>query len=140
MIDKTLAIKTYKTINRFFIVNVVLSIVLLHLAFFIRNDIAKDYTVYQLYIIVLTIIGISLSLILFQWQYTKIKFSKNIKKYKSAFYTRLFIIDVLYIINVLSLYITGSKNFSFLAIILIFVLFLCAPNQKQIRNVLHSIQ
>lgn len=59
---------------------------------------------------------------------------KAIKTYVRKYFLRLVSILAIFAFNLTSYIITGSKNFIYLAFIVIFVLFLCAPNQLHIEK------
>lgn len=59
--------------------------------------------------------------------------SVSVKKYTTKYYVRLLSLIAIFIFNIASLHITGTKNFMFLAFIAIFAVFLCAPNRKHIE-------
>lgn len=59
---------------------------------------------------------------------------KALKKYMKKYYARHILLSLLCISNMVCFYYTGAKNFSFLSIIVIFAMFLCMPNKKQIKE------
>lgn len=57
-----------------------------------------------------------------------------LRRYAVKYYIRLFAIVVIYVFNLVSLHLTGSKNFIFLGIITIFALLFCVPNKENIER------
>lgn len=81
--------------------------------------------------IILTLAGIVVSLKFVHPIVNKDEDEKiSLKKYKQKYYLRLLILFSLFLLNICFLYITGIKNFTYLAFISMFALFLCAPSKK----------
>jgi len=60
--------------------------------------------------------------------------SEALKKYASKYYIRLSALMFIFLFNLVSLHITGVKNFIFLGIITIFALLFCVPGKENIEN------
>lgn len=56
-----------------------------------------------------------------------------LKKYYNKYCLRLLLLGTICAFNLLCLYITGVKNFTYMAFISIFAMLLCAPNKKHIE-------
>lgn len=134
--DQNLVNKTLKSQKLIFVINILTLFVLYFLAFYMKTNIITDHVILERYLIIISLGGIPGALKLFHWQSKKLAGSNNLIKYKQTYYTRLFIIDLLFLLNIISLYLTGSNNFSFLAIVIIFALFLCLPSKSQIEDIL----
>ncbi|NDW09337.1 hypothetical protein [Dysgonomonas sp. 520] len=129
--------KSYKQLRIFYFVN--LAILLAGFALVVLNKPASnnEYVAVQQLFIILTIAGIPSALKLFYWQLKKILNTDNINRYKSIYCIRIAILDFLFVVNLVSLYITGIMNFSYMAIITIFALFFCLPNEDQLEMVMY---
>ncbi|MDH6354768.1 hypothetical protein M2132_001099 [Dysgonomonas sp. PH5-45] len=119
-----------------FAVNILAMVVLL--AFVCFNSSLQSATgnvVSEQWLIVLTIAAIPCILKWHSVQLKKLQGTGNIKKYKSIFYFRLVLLDVVCLLNLGCLYFTNIRNFTFLSIITIFAMFLTLPSRNQLDEV-----
>lgn len=63
-----------------------------------------------------------------------------LKKYVSKYLIRIALLVGICIFNLTSLYITGIKNFTYMAFITIFAMLLCAPSRKHIENEIKELE
>ncbi|HCO66859.1 MAG TPA: hypothetical protein DIT04_03760 [Dysgonomonas sp.] len=99
--------------------------------------IPADNPVLERWGIIITLFGIFGALKVFHptlKKSEKVNKETALKKYASKYYLRLFFLLAIYIFNLVSLHVTGIKNFIFLGIITIFALLFCAPNKENIEN------
>lgn len=121
----------------YYATTIVISIIafMLTVAYTTKYSISAPNTILERYSIIITLIGIPLSLKIFHNKLKSLKlgtieaFSKG---YKQQYIIRLSILTIICFFNIGSLYITGSKNFYFMVIVTIFAFFLCAPQKARI--------
>lgn len=92
---------------------------------------------FERYAIILTLAIIPGSLKLFHSYHQKIKSLSQdtfIKKYATAYYSRLIIFDVMAILNLIGFQLYNSHNTMYLTIMIIFALFFCYPNKQALQN------
>lgn len=119
------------------------TIVLLIIAFVIDVLYTTKYTTYtenvglERWSIIITLGGVYLSLKLL---HTKVKDTDKtdkiiaIKKYQTKYILRHCALTGLCLFNIICFHITAAKNFTFLVIIVIFAMFLCIPNKKNLEE------
>ena len=89
------------------------------------------------YGILLTLICIPFALKLFHERVKKLDKNDAVtfqKKYVIQYFIRSAILWFVYFFNLVSLYMTGARNFSFMIIVTIFALLLCAPSKAFYLN------
>ncbi len=123
----------------YFILSIIISILafVLTVAYTQKYAISNSSVIWERYGIMLTLIGIPVSLKLFHIQVKKLNksnFNEYLRKYHILYILRLLVLLVICFFNIVSLYITGSKNFYFLIIITIFAFFLCVPSKVQLQE------
>jgi len=131
--------KFQKILKSTFIVSIIISVIafILVVAYTTKYEINSPNVILERYAILITLIGIPLSLKLFHYKLKKTDTAKPLlylKKYRLYYFIRLGILLFIYLFNIISLYITGSKNFYFMVIIIIFAFFLCAPHKVHINK------
>jgi nicotinamide riboside transporter PnuC len=92
---------------------------------------------FERYAIIITLAVIPISLKLFHSYHQKIKSLNQdvfIKKYTTAYYLRLFIFDIVAILNLTGFQLYNSHNTMYLTIMIIFALFFCYPNKQALQN------
>ncbi|NDW17851.1 hypothetical protein D0T53_02830 [Dysgonomonas sp. 216] len=126
--------KLGKGLKLYFVFSVfILSIFFIYTVIYtIRYNVWSPNEVLERYVILLTLIGIPGILRLFYVQNNKIinySTEKYIKLYKKYYILRLTVLNCIAIVNIISLHISGSKNFIYMTIIVIFVFFFCIPQK-----------
>jgi len=124
-----------KKLRLFFIVIVLLSvsIFLIVLNHVTNTGISINNVNLEQFAIILTLAGIPFSLWFFHSRLKKAdKNSEDeyLNKYKTMYIIRLAILFIVCSFNIISLYLTGAKNFIFMCIITIFAFFLCLPQKE----------
>lgn len=126
-----------KTLKIVFIASILLSIAIFLFVYFAVNKYTDSgvNVILERYAIAITLIGIPVALKLFHSQVSKLDKNNQqyLKKYQIQYALRLFILEGVYLFNLISFYITGGKNFIFMIIITIFALFLCAPQKAHLE-------
>lgn len=132
-----------KSLNRrlkiYFTISLTITVILLLFVadYTIRYSILAPNVMLERYGIMITIIAIPGALKLFQFFMNKQKkdnVGEYLSKYRFYYIVRLIILELVCFFNILSLYITGSKNFMFMTIITIFALFFCLPQMGNVRE------
>lgn len=129
--------KLHSTLKLLFAGAIIISVLafMLVVAYTTKYDISSPSVILERYAIVITLIGIPLSLKLFHDKLKKTDASDTqlyMQKYRLYYLLRMGALLFIYLFNTVSLYITGSKNFYFMVIITIFAFFLCAPQKVYI--------
>lgn len=110
---------------------------MLTVAYTQKYNIMQSHVTLERYGIIITLIGIPIALKLFYNRInklTKANFTEYLKKYRFEYLIRLLLLNIICFFNIVSLYITGSKNFYFMVIVTIFAFFLCAPQKAKHEN------
>jgi len=132
--------KLNSKLRLYHIVTIGISIVsfMLVVAYTTKYEINLHNVILERYAIIITLIGIPASLKLYHNKLKALKASKKndtyLNAYKIQYIIRLSILTIICYFNIISLYITGSKNFYFMVIVTIFAFFLCAPQKLHIED------
>jgi hypothetical protein len=130
----------YRHLKILFISSLILCTALFTAVFYLttgKYNPAEPDVELERYAIPVTLIAIPVALKLFYDRtksMDKTDFARYLKKYRRLYYLRTAILAAAYLFNLISLYITGAKNFSFMIIITIFALALCAPQKVHLEQ------
>lgn len=131
--------KLHLRLRIYYIATIVVSIIvfMLTVAYTTKYSINSPNIILERYAIIITLIGIPASLRFFHKKLKTLD-HQNDSTYKSIYKTqyiiRLSILTMICFFNIVSLYITGSKNFYFMVIVSIFAFLLCAPQKIRIEE------
>lgn len=138
---------TIKLLRRHYLLNVIILVVFFILAmfkltpFFIEKQIVN--VTIERYIIVITIIAIPGILKLFANILKKVPPGANIdfaiSKYKQAFYTRLYTISSLSLINIILYDYSGNMNFFWITTVLFLLFIYCKPSFPELEKLVKPI-
>lgn len=131
--------KLHLQLKIYYILSIVICVIafLLSVAYTQKYNVMQSNVMLERYGIIVTLLGIPLALKLFHSRInklTKTNFQEYLKKYRFEYLIRLFLLNTICFFNIVSLYITGSKNFYFMVIVTIFAFFLCAPQKAYPEN------
>lgn len=135
MIDKTFK---YLKIGYFSCIAVVIALFILIFQYVEHHNASLTYVGLERWSIIITLLGTFAAL---KYLHPKVEIlsnnglKKGIKTYLFKYLLRLLSLLIIYAFNLTCYLVTGSKNFIYLAFILIFALFLCAPNKLHIEYI-----
>ena len=139
MIDKTFK---YLKIGYYSCITVVIVFFILVFQYVAKHNPELTYVGLERWSIIITLLGIFATL---KYLHPKILLSKYstskkvAKAYALKYFLRLIALLCIYAFNLTCYILTGSKNFIYLAFIIIFALFLCAPNKSHIEDDISNI-
>ena len=138
---------TIKLLRKHYRINILILVVMFTLAmfkltpFFIEKQIVN--IIIERYIIVITIIAIPGILKLFANILKKVPPGANIdfaiSKYKQAFYTRLYTISSLSLINIILYDYSGNMNFFWITTVLFLLFIYCKPSFPELEKLVKPI-
>jgi hypothetical protein len=138
---------TIKLLRKHYRINILILVVMFTLAmfkltpFFIEKQIVN--IIIERYIIVITIIAIPGILKLFANILKKVPLGANIdfaiSKYKQAFYTRLYTISSLSLINIILYDYSGNMNFFWITTVLFLLFIYCKPSFPELEKLVKPI-
>jgi hypothetical protein len=125
----------YRRLKIMYAVSIAVSSILF-IAVFLTNEWSESSsnTTLERYAILITLIGIPLALKLFHNRTKGLDNAGYIVKYQKQYTLRMAILEAVFLFNLISLHITGAKNFIFMIIITIFALVLCAPQKVNLEQ------
>ncbi|MBF6597143.1 MAG: hypothetical protein ITF98_02850 [Fermentimonas sp.] len=139
---------TIKLLRRHYLLNVIILVVFFILAmfkltpFFIEKQIVN--VTIERYIIVITIIAIPGILKLFAHLLSKVPQGVNIdiaiSKYKKAFYTRLYTISSLSLLNIILYDYSGNMNFFWITTVLFLLFIYCKPSFPELERLVKPFE
>lgn len=134
MIDKTVK---YLKIEYYSCIAVVIALFIIVFQYVEKHNSGLSYVGLGRWSIIITLLGIFAAL---KYLHPKVVISKcndlnkAVKIYILKYFLRLIALLFIYAFNLTCYIVTGSKNFIYLAFIIIFALFLCAPNKSHIED------
>lgn len=127
----------YLKIGYYSCIVVVIALFIIVFQYVAKHNAELNYVGLERWSIIITLAGIFATL---KYLHPKVLLSKYtsinkaVKAYALKYLLRLLALLFIYAFNLTCYLVTGSKNFIYLAFIIIFALFLCAPNKSHIED------